>query len=404
MHSFLMDHIGVRFLAITCTLGISDYQAMNPAYLPKQPLSVIVAMYYVLIMLVIGSGGTSSWYEDVLNGVLSCIHMPVTFHMCMCMLDLQECTEDEARNPPLVLAARYLPKHLFEGEITKEVNKPTPEREDDDKQISKQPVTMTESKEDSHADDTPEFHEVVNTAGKDAKLKKERSEKITAEKGKTGTVETTFHLLLQLKVNVNSHNNAGVTALHAACERGIIAMVNALLSVHEIEKDKTDEHKNTPMHTACVSGEKDVVSTLINAGANIRKVNDDKMTPLHVAVVERNLEIVKMILDMCAEKDELLKAKEKDGNSPFLLAMKTGDEEIMKFFLHNGANVADKNFNGTIALHLAASLNKVGIMELVYVTDDGEELLEEEDSDKCTALHLAAKYNQIEAMEFLLKK
>ena len=355
---------------------------------------------------VIGSGRPATGMAllpDALNGV--------PCHVCICqlhftcMLDLQKCTEDKAGNPPLVLAARYLPKHLFEGEITKEVNKPTPQREDDDRQISKLPVTIIESKEDSHADETPEFHEEIVTAGKDAKLKKERTEKITAEKDTTGTVETTFHLLLQRKVDVNSHNNAGVTALHAACERGIIAMVNALLLAHDIEKDKMDEHKNTPMHTACVSGEKDVVSTLINAGANIMEVNDDKMTPLHVAVVERKLEIVKIILGMCAEKkDELLEAKEKDGNSPFLLAMKTGDEEIIKFFLDNGANVADKNANDTIALHLAASLNKVKIMELVYVDDDGEELLDEEDSDECTALHLAAKYNQIEAMEFLLKK
>ena len=360
-------------------------------------------------MLVIGSGETSGWHGIVARCIklcaVSCMHMPVTFHMYMCMLDLQKCTVDEARNPPLVLAARYLPKYLFEGEITKEVNEPTPEREGDDRQISKLPVTMTESKEDSHADDTPEFYQQLNTAGKDAKLKKERSEKITAEKDKTRTVETTFHLLLQLKVNVNSQNYAGVTALHAACERGIVAMVKALLLVEGIEKDKTDEHKNTPMHTACVHGEKDVVSTLINAGANIMEVNDDKMTPLHVAVVKRKLEIVKIILDMCAEKkDELLDAKEKEGNSPFLLAMKIGDEEIIKFFLHNGANVADKNANNTIALHLAALLNKVEIMELVYVTDDGEELLDWKDNDECTALHVAAKYNQIEAMEFLLKK
>ena len=360
-------------------------------------------------MVVLGSGGISGWHGIVASNIelctMSCMCMSITFHLYMCMLDLEKYTEDEANNPPLVLAARYLSKHLFERGITKEVKESAPEKENDDKQISKLPATMIKSKGDSHADDTPEFHKRVVTAGKDAKHKKERNEIITAEKDKTGTVKTTFNLLLQLKVNVNSQNNAGVTALHAACERGIIAMVNALLLVEDIEKDKTDRHKNTPMHTACISGEKDVVSALINGGAKIMEVNGDKMTPLHVAVVERKLEIVKIILDMCAEKkNELLEAKEKDGNSPFLLAVKTGDEEIVKFFLHNGANVADSNANETIALHIAASLNKVKIMELVYVTDDDEELLNEEDSDECTALHLAAKYNQIEALEFLLNK
>ena len=317
---------------------------------------------------------------------------------------------DEAVNPPLVLAARQLPKHLFEEEVTKEAKEPTPERGGDaDKQLSKLPVTKAKSKADSKADDAPGkggFRERAGTASKDPKHKKERIEKITAEKDKTGKVETTFHVLLQSKVNVNSQNDAGVTALHAACERGIIAMVKELLLCEGIDINKKDEQENTPMHTACISGEKDIIFTLIEAGANVMEENDDEMTPLHVAVVERKLEIVKMILDMRAgDKEELLQAIEKDGNSPFLLAVKTGDEEMVKFFLDNGANVADQNGSGATALHLAASLNKVKIMELVFDdADDGEDLLDEEDWDSRTPLHFAAKYNRIEALEFLIDK
>ena len=305
-----------------------------------------------------------------------------------------------------MLAARHLPKHLFEEESTKEAKEPTPERGDDaDKQVSKQPVAKAKSK----ADDVPGkggFRERLGTTSKDLKHKKERIEKITAEKDKTGKVETTFHVLLQRKVNVNSENDAGVTALHAACERGIIAMVKELLLCEGIEINKKDEQQNTPMHTACISGEKDIVFTLIEAGANMMEENDDEMTPLHVAVVERKLEIVKMILDMRAgDKEELLQAIEKDGNSPFLLAVKTGDEEMVKFFLDNGANVADQNGNGANALHLATSLNKVKIMELIFdAADDGEDLLDEDDWDSRTPLHFAAKYNQIEALEFLIEK
>ena len=323
---------------------------------------------------------------------------------------MEKCTVDEAVNPPLVLAARQLPKHLFEEEVTKEAKEPTPERGGDaDKQLSKLPVTKAKSKADSKADDAPGkggFRERAGTASKDPKHKKERIEKITAEKDKTGKVETTFHVLLQSKVNVNSQNDAGVTALHAACERGIIAMVKELLLCEGIDINKKDEQENTPMHTACISGEKDIIFTLIEAGANVMEENDDEMTPLHVAVVERKLEIVKMILDMRAgDKEELLQAIEKDGNSPFLLAVKTGDEEMVKFFLDNGANVADQNGSGATALHLAASLNKVKIMELVFDdADDGEDLLDEEDWDSRTPLHFAAKYNRIEALEFLIDK
>ena len=332
----------------------------------------------------------------------------ITVHHCVCiyvhvLLDLEKSTLDETENPPLVLAARHLPKVVFEEEITKE---PMPERDAAaaaaEKRISKVPV----SKANSKADDAPGkggFRERAITAGKDAKPKKERIEKIIAEKDKTGKLETTFHVLLQRKVKVNSGNKAGVTPLHAACERGIIAMVKELLLFEGIEINKKDDQKNTPLHTACVSGEKDIVFTLIKAGANVMEENEDKMTPLHIAVVERKLEIVKMILDMCAgKKQELLQAIEKDGNTSFLLAVKSGDEEMVQFFLYNEANLADQNGNGANPLHLATS---VKIMEIIYdADDDGEDLLDEEDWDGCTPLHYAAKYNQVEALEFLLDK
>ena len=322
-------------------------------------------------------------------------------NMHMHNLDLEKCTEDDDENPPLVLAARNLPKFLFEKETTKEA---TPERGDEvEKQPSKHPPVR--SKGESKSDDAPgrgSFRGRAPTAGKDAKPKKE---KITAEKDKTGKIDTTFHVLLRHNVDVNSKNEAGVTALHTACERGIIAMVKELILIKGIKINQKDDQKNTPLHTACESGEKDIAFALIEAGADVMEENSDEMTPLHVAVVERKLEIVKMLLDTRAgDKEELLQAVEKDGNSAFLLAVKSGNEEMVKFFLDNGVKVTDQSGNGANALHLASSLNKVKIMELIYDTEGGEDLLDEEDWNDRTPLHYAAKHNQIKALEFLLDK
>ena len=312
---------------------------------------------------------------------------------------MEKCTEDDDENPPLVLAARYLPKFLFEKETTKE---PTPERDEAAKQPSKHPpVSKTRSKEESKPDDSPgrgSLHGRAPTAGKDVKPKKE---KIIAEKGKTGKIDT-FHVLLQYNVNVNSKNEAGVTALHTACERGIIAMVKELILIKGIKINQKDGQKNTPLHTACESGEKDVTIALIEAGAHVMEKNSDKMTPLHVAVVEQKLEIVEMLLDKCAgDKEELLQAVEKDGNSAFLLAVKSGNEEMVKFFLDNGVKVTDQNGNRANALHLASSLK---IMELVFDAEGGKDLLDQKDWNDRTPLHYAAKHNQISTLKFLLEK
>ena len=332
------------------------------------------------------------------------INAGITMYNIMYVLDLMKCTEDDAKNPPLVLAARRLPKFLFEKEITNELK---PKGDDTEQSTCNVPVSRPRRKSTGFfkVDNVLRigaFHERAVTA----KHKNGRMQKIMAGKNNTKKLETTtFHVLLQHEVNINGKNCAGVTALHAACERGIIIMVKKLLLSEGIEINQKDDQGNTPLHAACVSGEKDIVFSLIEAGANVMEGNEDKMTPFHIAVAERKLEIVKMILDMRAgDKENLIKLKEKDGNSPFLLAVKNGDKEMVKFLLDNGANLVDENGNGANALHLAASLNKVNIMGLLYYADNGDALLNEEDLERCTPLHYAAKYNQVEALEFLLDK
>ena len=313
-------------------------------------------------------------------------------------IDLECSTEDDAENPPLVLAARQLPKHLFEEEHTKEQS---PDRADEaEKRFSKAPVARTKSKVDEGGRDR------VQTVSKDAKVqKKAKVEKITAEKDETGKIDTTFHVLLRHNVDVNNQNEAGITALHAACDRGITAMVKELLINEKIDINKKDHNKNTPLHAACIGGEKDVVFQLIEKGADIAAQNNEEMTPLLVAVAERKLEIVKTIIDMRAEdKEELLRQTEKGGHTPFLLAVKSEAEDIIKFLLETGAPVTDQNENGANAFHLAASLNKVSILQIIYDSPDGEDLLDEEDWNDRTPLHFAAKHNQVDAIEFLVEK
>lgn len=321
----------------------------------------------------------------------------------MRLLALEKCTMDEAKNPPLVLAALRLDRGLFEGEITKES---TSKRGDDpDKWISILPAVETTSKADSKTNDALRkgaFHEKAHTADKGAKPKKEKNEKITAEKSKT---ETTFHVLLENMVKINSQNDAGVTALHVACKRGMIGMVKRLLQHKDIDVNKKDGQKNIPLHAACLSGIKDIVLDLIDARANIMEENANKMTPLHVAVVEQKLEIVKLIC-VHDNKKELLQRKEKDGNPPLFLAVKSQNEEMVKFFMDNEASLIVQNDFKVTVLHLAASLNCVNIMKVIFSSNpsDASSLLEEEDPDGCTPLHYAAKYNRIEPLEFLLNK
>ena len=224
--------------------------------------------------------------------------------------------------------------------------------------------------------------------------------------------ETTFHALLkypEVQMEINKTNLAGITALHAACRRGNSVMVNMLLGIEDIDINKIDHHGNTPLHEACAGGSVKVVATLIRMEAKILEANKHGMHPFHVAVVDQSLDVVKMIQTesmLTDMKDDLLNAKENDGNTMFLLAVKSGDDETVRFLLENGAQIGDTNDTNANVFHLAASVNSRSIMEMIYAYDAGQaqSLIEAKDSSSWTPLHYAARKNQKDVLSFLIDK
>ena len=271
------------------------------------------------------------------------------------------------KNPPLVLAASMLCESLFREETTAQ---PT-------------------------ADNT------------DGCLKSEASpEKIGAETKH----KTSFHTLLQEKVEVNACNFNGVTALHVACSRGNTVMVKELLLMPEIDVDREDSCFNTPVHAACVGGNKYVVESLIEHGANFLKTNHQGMLPFHVAVVENHLEVVKMILTsdkLVEHREHFLQEKVNGGHSAFLLAVKAGEVMMVRALLDTGlVSITDKNSSEANVFHLAAAINKELIMHMIfeYDSENAKGLLNEKDSSGCTPLHCAAKHDQSNALTFAIKR
>ena len=270
-------------------------------------------------------------------------------------IDLNRCTNDQAKNTPLILAVFRFSDFAIEEEITDSLKMPSP-------QIK---------------------------------------------------IKTAFDALLQchtVEENVNKANHAGITALHAACRRGNVVMVNILLRITGIDINQTDNHGNTPLHSACAGGSVDVVTALLNSNAKILEENNTLgMHPFHVAVVNQSLDVVKMLeadRKVAKIKEELLHAKENDGNTMFLLAVKSGDDEMVKFLLDNGARIGDTNYANANVFHLAASINSCSIMEMIYShdTSNAQFLLEAKDSSSLTPLHYAAKRNQKNVLSFLIDK
>ena len=53
----------------------------------------------------------------------------------------------------------------------------------------------------------------------------------------------------------------------------------------------------TPLHCAASQGSLAVANCLVEAGADLRSLDEEQMTPLHFACMEGNLEVAKLLLD-----------------------------------------------------------------------------------------------------------
>jgi len=90
----------------------------------------------------------------------------------------------------------------------------------------------------------------------------------------------------------------------------------------------------------------------------------------------------------------------------FLLAVKSGDDKIVNFLLKNEAQMEDTNKVNANVFHLAASINSLSIMEMIYAydTDLAQGLIDAKDSSSLTPLHYASKHNRKDVASFLIDK
>ena len=105
-----------------------------------------------------------------------------------------------------------------------------------------------------------------------------------------------------------------------------------LLEASDVTATSVGLDGDTPLHVALWQGNMDVVSLLIEAGADVDAKGDLSQTPLHVALSQRNLEGVKTLLSAGA-KTELVS---EFGHSQRQLAEEIGGDFHTAFLQSNG--------------------------------------------------------------------
>mmetsp|Transcript_309 Transcript_309/g.392 ORF Transcript_309/g.392 Transcript_309/m.392 type:complete len:410 (+) Transcript_309:174-1403(+) len=96
--------------------------------------------------------------------------------------------------------------------------------------------------------------------------------------------------------------------------------------------DFKDRQGSTGLHRACANGHTNVLSFLLDLGAEFRP-NESGNTPLHWAVQNKQLEAVKVLCERVKELDVLV--QNSDGKSSLSNGFDTGDTDILKLLLEH---------------------------------------------------------------------
>lgn len=153
---------------------------------------------------------------------------------------------------------------------------------------------------------------------------------------------------------------ADVRLVDAARKRDKSA-VRSLLQ-QRVNVNSTDVEGMTALHWAAHWNDLETVGVLLKAGANAKAANRYGVTPLHEASTVGNIAIIEALLTAGADPNAPLG----EGETPLMTAARTGNVAAVKMLVAHGAQVnARETWRGQTALMWAAVENHAAVAELL---------------------------------------
>jgi ankyrin repeat protein len=137
-----------------------------------------------------------------------------------------------------------------------------------------------------------------------------------------------------------------------------------------------------------------IIKTLIAAGADLNKPDDEGQTPLHYAAVSRSSELTEMLIEAGAH----LKSVDESGQTPLIKAAEIKAKGRAEVLLKAGAKTDVQDIDGKTALHHAA---EHGWLELCTMLVEAGANLGIMDNQGLTPLQLAEQEDQPEVVALL---
>ena len=211
--------------------------------------------------------------------------------------------------------------------------------------------------------------------------------------------------LIDHGANVAIKDKCGYTALHRACiiYHDCSPEVLSCLIENGADVNLSTDNNRTPLMTACEYGHVNTVTFLIEHGANVNLQDWTGLTAVHYAVRgSQACEILSCLMENGADVD----AKTFDDCTPLMIAAEIGDTKVATFLIEHGANVDLPDKIGATALCYAlkcpANLCEVGSC----LIENGADINACINYNCCTPLMMACEKtvnDQLNALTFLIE-
>jgi ankyrin repeat protein len=141
--------------------------------------------------------------------------------------------------------------------------------------------------------------------------------------------------LLQQKVNVNTPEPDGTTALHWAVQRDDFDLADRLIKAGANVNTKND-YGSSPMSEAALNGNVAMLDRLLKAGTDVESPNADGMTTLMIIARSSNVEAARLLLKHGAKVNTVEKWKEQTA---LIWAAAESEPAMVKTLVEAGADV-----------------------------------------------------------------
>jgi ankyrin repeat protein len=205
--------------------------------------------------------------------------------------------------------------------------------------------------------------------------------------------------LLSRDVDVNASDEIYGSAIHAAASRGNTETLQLLIANGADANIPCTKYVYAVIRAVdkCPPKKiKEVISLLLEAGADITSCDRDGRTALHYATLSGSIETVAFLIQHGAAVD----VSDKDGSTALVLAVEHGHTELVKLLVAKGANTETVNSKRQTPLLLAAGKNYLEILN--FLLQNGARVNSKTGDEAFTPLQLAAAKGHIDALQALV--